>query len=263
MEKLSIGFIGGGRITRIFLQAFKNKSFTFDSIFVFDPNEDAMESLQIDFPEIIKTDTVTCSEQDLVILAVHPPVMMETLSNMKGSIGPESVILSLAPKFSVGRIAEVLSTDKVIRMIPNATSFINRGFNPLYFSDSFSREEKSEFMKLFRQLGDTFEVDEYKLEGYALVSAMLPTYFWFQWEKLEDIGVKTGLSPEEASKAVSKTMEFANDLFYRSDLSHEQVLDLIPVKPISEHEVDIKNIYETKLLGLFEKIRSVSTASAV
>ena len=35
-------FIGGGRITRIFLQAFKNKSVKFDSIRVFDPDEDIL-----------------------------------------------------------------------------------------------------------------------------------------------------------------------------------------------------------------------------
>ena len=59
MKTNTIGFIGGGRITRIFLQAFKNKSMTFDSIFVFDPNEDVMAGLNHNFPEIIKADNIT------------------------------------------------------------------------------------------------------------------------------------------------------------------------------------------------------------
>jgi pyrroline-5-carboxylate reductase len=33
------------------------------------------------------------------------------------------------------------------------------------------------------------------------------------------------------------------------------VIDLIPVKPISEHESQIKEIFNSKLISLFEKIK--------
>jgi len=42
---------------------------------------------------------------------------------------------------------------------------------------------------------------------------------------------------------------------YNSGLSATEVIDLIPVKPIGEHEQQIAEIYKTKLLGLFEKIK--------
>jgi hypothetical protein len=32
-------------------------------------------------------------------------------------------------------------------------------------------------------------------------------------------------------------------------------MDLIPVKPIGEHEVQISEIYRSKLIALFEKIK--------
>ena len=258
MKTNNIGFIGGGRITRIFLQAFKNKSVKFDSVFVFDPNEDILEDLHDDFPDISKAGMTKCAQQDIVILAVHPPVMMEVLTAIKDAIKQESMVLSLAPKFSVDRIGAVLSTNKVIRMIPNATSFINKGINPVYFHDSFSAAQKEEFMKAFAVLGRNFEVDEQKLEGYAISSAMLPTYFWFQWEKMEDIAMKTGLTHEEARDTVRDTLNGAIELFYLSALNHDQVMDLIPVKPIGENEAEINAIYETKLMGLYSKIRSVS-----
>jgi len=41
----------------------------------------------------------------------------------------------------------------------------------------------------------------------------------------------------------------------KSDISPEQVIDLIPVKPIGEHEAQITEIYQTKLMGLFGKIK--------
>jgi hypothetical protein len=33
------------------------------------------------------------------------------------------------------------------------------------------------------------------------------------------------------------------------------VIDLIPVKPIGEHELQITDIYNSKLIALFEKIK--------
>ncbi len=264
MGAQSLSFIGGGRITRIFLQAFKNKSVKFDSLNVYDSNQEVLENLKKQFPEIITSKSANaCAKQDLVVLAVHPPVMVETLKNIKDVINPNSSVLSLAPKISIDKISEILPTRKIIRMIPNATSIINKGYNPIHFHDSFTPEEKSEFIKSFSVLGQTFEVEEHKLEGYAIVSAMLPTYFWFQWIKMEEIAEKTGLTPTEAKEAVNSTIRYANDLFYHSSLTHDEIMDLIPIKPIGEHEAEINTIYEAKLLGLFEKIRSTPAAEVV
>ena len=52
MKTPTLGFIGGGRITRIILQAFKNKSIKFDSIIVFEPNSETSSELQKHFPEL-------------------------------------------------------------------------------------------------------------------------------------------------------------------------------------------------------------------
>lgn len=252
----TIGFIGGGRITRIILQAFENRSLRFNSAVVYDPDHEVLENLQKKFPFIISSDLTECAKQDLVILAVHPPAMMETLTSIREIINKESVILSLAPKFNINKISEVLATHKIIRMIPNATSYINKGYNPVYFDESFGKEEKRKFLEIFSMLGETFEVEEYKLEGYAIVSAMLPTYFWFQWEKIEGIALETGLSEKDAIESIEHTLLYSIYLFYRSELNHEEVIDLIPVKPIGDHESEIREIYETRLMGLYEKIRS-------
>ena len=54
----------------------------------------------------------------------------------------------------------------------------------------FHRNEKQQVLDLLRLMGNTFEVSEEKLESYAIMSAMLPTYFWFQWKELAEIGKK-------------------------------------------------------------------------
>ena len=195
------------------------------------------------------------AQAKVVVIAVHPPQVMETLDKIAGVVNEKTFVVSLAPKITFEKMASKVKTANIVRMIPNATSYINEGYNPLAFHPAMLKNEKKQIKKLFKPLGKIVETEEQKLEGYAIVSAMLPTYFWFQWQEMEAIAEKTGLSPEEAQKAVKSTLEKAIKLYYNSGLTPEEVMDLIPVKPIGDNEEEIKNTLNTKLLGLFEKIK--------
>ncbi|MCD6566737.1 MAG: hypothetical protein J7K53_12435 [Bacteroidales bacterium] len=105
MKSKSIGFIGGERITKIFLQALANKQIELSSVQVCDTNSEVLNTLKKQFPKIQMTDSC----------------------------------------------------------------------------------------ELLKTLGETFEVEESKLEASAMVSAMLPTHFWFQWEAMQKLGVQMGL----------------------------------------------------------------------
>jgi len=83
---------------------------------------------------------------------------------------------------------------------------------------------------------------------------MAPTYFWFQWRKLRDIGVEIGLGNEEAKQTVYETIIAAANTFFKSGLNDQEVIDLIPVKPIGDNEKDIENIFDQKLKGLYNKL---------
>jgi pyrroline-5-carboxylate reductase len=116
--------------------------------------------------------------------------------------------------------------------------------------------DRKQVKKLLLVLGRTFKTDEAKLEAYAIVSAMLPTYFWFQFEEMEKIAQQCGLNEKEAAKTVKATFKRTIKTYYNSGLSPDEVMDLIPVKPIGEHEAEIREIYQTKLMGLYGKIQA-------
>jgi pyrroline-5-carboxylate reductase len=254
--KYSIGFIGGGRVTKILLQAFSNKNVKFNRVVVTDPNDEVTARLKSMFPFIAVEQASVAAGQDIVVLSLHPPVIMETLEVLKNDVRSDAIVISLAPKISIEKISSRLGqVKKIARLIPNATSYINDGFNPLCFSPGFDSWEKDSVLSLLKNLGHTFEVAEEKLESYAIVSAMLPTYFWFQWKYMEEIGVQTGLTKSEAEEAVHQTLLAAINLMYTSELTTEEVVDLIPVKPVGENEEQIKEIFKTRLIGLFEKIK--------
>ena len=254
--KQSIGFIGGGRVTKILLQAFKNKNAQFSKIVVTDTNPDVSGNLKKLFPDIQVDNASVAASQDIVFISLHPPVVMDTLELIKGSINSNTIVISLAPKITISKISSKLNQVKnIARLIPNATSYINEGYNPVCFSLDFGVNEKQQILDLLRIMGNTFEVKEEKLESYAIMSAMLPTYFWFQWKELAEIGQMIGLNEKESKDSIHETLYASLNLMYKSGLTPNEVIDLIPVKPIGEHEMQIAEIYKTKLIGLFEKIK--------
>ena len=256
MELKSLGFIGGGRITKIILQALTNKQIELSSVHVCDTNPEVLNALKKQFPKIQKTDSCElAAEQEIVFIALHPPVIMETLEQIKESVSVETQVVSFAPKVSIEKIASLLTTKNIARMIPNATSYINEGFNPVSFSAEYSSDKKQSLFGLLETMGKTFETEEAKLEAYAMVSAMLPTYFWFQWKEMQNLGSQMGLNELESKETVQQTLVAAIDLFYNSELNYNEVIDLIPVKPIGEHETQISEMYQTKLMGLYQKIK--------
>jgi pyrroline-5-carboxylate reductase len=181
---------------------------------------------------------------------------MDTLENIKDEVKTDSVIISLAPKINLPKFLSKLGNVKnVARLIPNATSYINEGYNPVTFALDFDPAKKLIILDLLKKLGNTFEVSEEKLESYAIMSAMLPTYFWFQWRELAEIGGKIGLTDAESRKSIYETMIASLNLMYKAGLTTPEVIDLIPVKPIGENEPQITEIYNSKLLGLYEKIK--------
>jgi pyrroline-5-carboxylate reductase len=254
--KQSIGFIGGGRVTKILLQAFKNKNIQFSKIVVNDTSKEVTDNLKKFFPEIQIENLSVASSQDIVFISLHPPVIMDMLDLLKDYTGNKTIVISLAPKITISKMSSKLNQVKdIARLIPNATSYINEGYNPVCFSSEFDIKKKQQILDLLRVLGNTFEVKEEKLESYAIMSAMLPTYFWFQWKELMAIGSQIGLDESECTDSIQKTTIASLNLMFRSDLTSSDVMNLIPVKPIGEHETQISEIYRSKLIPLYEKIK--------
>jgi len=251
-----IGFIGGGRIVRIFLEVWKRDKRKLNNIVVSDSNPELLGKLQDRFPEITASpDNSGPARQEVVFLALHPPAVKDTLERLKGLFPYGAVLVSLAPRITTQMLSSMTGLENIARMIPNAPAIVGEGYNPVAFSPGFSKDARKEFLKLIKPLGDSPEVDEGKLEAYAIITAMGPTYLWFQLTELYELAKSFGLSEKESAKAISKMTKGAVKALFDSGLRPEEVADLVPVKPIGEEEEGIRNIYRSKLTALYGKLK--------
>ena len=257
MQKTNVGFIGAGRVARIILGGWKHAGRMPACAVLFDTNPGASESLTTIGPELTVAESVgEAAAQDVVFLAIHPPVMKDAAEAVAARLKADAIVVSLAPKFTISKLSEMLGGfRRIARLIPNAPSIVGRGYNPLAFSEVLSAPEKQALREMMEPLGDCPEVDENLLEAYAILAAMGPTYFWPQVYALQSLGEDFGLSNEAATKALDKMLWGTMSTIRESGLSQEQVQDLIPVKPMAEEVQSLCESYGQKLKGLMEKIR--------
>jgi len=258
MATQSIGFVGGGRVATIILGGWTHARRMPAKVVVSDANADVLGKLKGRFAQVetIGDNLAAAAGQDVVFLAVHPPVVKDVLPQIKSALKPEAVLISLAPKVTIAKLSEMLGGfRRIVRMIPNAPSIVGRGYNPVAFGPGVSPEQKRLMLDLLAPLGDCPEVPEPQLEAYAIVTGMGPTYFWPQFYELQSLAESFGLHPEAAREGIARMLVGALATMNESGLTSEEVTDLIPVKPLADDVHALVNAYREKLTALMEKIR--------
>jgi len=165
-------------------------------------------------------------------------------------------VVSLMPKLSIAQIRSSLNGfDRVVRMIPNAPSIVGKGYNPMAFSPSLPKQDSERIQSLVDPLGACPVVPEEQLEAYAVLTAMGPTYLWFQLYELQTLGTSFGLSEAAAAEGVRAMTDGAVALMAESGLPPTDVMDLVPVKPLGDDEATIRECYEKRLKGMYAKLK--------
>lgn len=257
MKAKTIGFIGGGRITHIFLKALSDSTLPPDRVTVSDSRPEALAKLQSGFPGIsVSSDNRQSIAKDLVFVALHPPAIQAVLPEIKDHLPSQSVVVSLAPVISFRKLSDLLGGfQRMVRLIPNAPSIVHAGYNPVAFSPAISADERAEIEAILRPLGQNPVVAEETLEAYAILAAMGPTYFWFQWQALREMAASFGLGSTDADDALIHMLQGAITTLFHSNLGYEAVCDLIPVKPLSGQEAQIREIFQTNLSALHARLK--------
>jgi len=254
----SVGFIGGGRIVRVFLDGWKRSGNWPSRVVVSDPETKPLEVLHAAFPEVVvvRGDNVQPATQEVLFLAVHPPAAKGVLGELLGRIPPATLVVSLAPKLTITEIAAALGGfERIARVIPNAPSIVGAGFNPVSFSPGLPDVDRQALAALLAPLGRRPEVPEPDLEAYAVLTGMGPTYLWFQLYELLSLAESFGLGRAAAAHALGEMVGGTLRTITQSGLSPAEVMDLVPVRPLAEDEETFKSAYRVRLRAVFDRIR--------
>lgn len=156
----------------------------------------------------------------IVVLAVKPQIMADTLPALRSLIGPKTTVLSIAAGTTLADLEAGLGAAAIVRSIPNTPAQVGRGVTTAVANERVGAEGKALVDKLLTAVGDMAWVEEEGLiDAVTAVSGSGPAYVFLFAECLAEAAVDAGLPPEIAAQFARATVEGAGELLHRSDLS--------------------------------------------
>jgi pyrroline-5-carboxylate reductase len=152
-------------------------------------------------------EVVRASENSIVALCVKPQRINGVLDELKDSVAPEQLIVSIIAGAKIETISEALNNQKIVRAMPNTPSQIGAGITAWTCTESISDAERANIKSLLTALGKELYVEnENMIDMATSLSATGPTYVFMVMEALTDAGVHLGFSREMAKELVQETM---------------------------------------------------------
>jgi pyrroline-5-carboxylate reductase len=163
-------------------------------------------------------------DADLVILAVKPNMILETLSDVASSLKPTCLVVSVAAGIATADMEKVLPVKAaVVRAMPNTPSVVGLGVTGISEGSSVSSAQLDLAVELFSSVGKVLVVDESKIDALSTISGSGPAYVFYFAEKLIAAAKSLGFSDSEASLMVKETFLGSATLLATSSASPEQL----------------------------------------
>jgi pyrroline-5-carboxylate reductase len=166
----------------------------------------------------------SAKDADLVILAVKPNMILETLKDVASVLKPGCLVVSVAAGITTAAMEEQLSGNAaVIRAMPNTPSVVGLGVTGISKGSNVSAEQLNLAIELFASVGKVLVVDESKIDALSTISGSGPAYVFYFAEKLITAAKSLGFSEQEASLMVKETFLGSATLLATSSNSPEQL----------------------------------------
>jgi pyrroline-5-carboxylate reductase len=150
--------------------------------------------------------SLSAKDADLVILAVKPNMILETLKDVASGLKPNCLVVSVAAGITTAVMEEQLSGNAaVVRAMPNTPSVLGLGVTGISKGSNVTEQQLDLAVKLFSSVGKVLVVDESKIDALSTISGSGPAYVFYFAEKLIAAAKSLGFSETEASLMVKET----------------------------------------------------------
>lgn len=171
------------------------------------------------------TDVPADHDPAVVVLAVKPQMMDDTIADYRRFSNPGTVFLSIAAGKTIGFFQDALGEDSaIVRAMPNTPAAVNRGMTVLCANDVVSQSQKEVCSGLLSAVGETAWVeDEGLLDAVTAVSGGGPAYVFLLIECLAQAAVDAGLPEELAARLARVTVAGSGELVHQASEAPSQL----------------------------------------
>jgi pyrroline-5-carboxylate reductase len=180
------------------------------------------ESRRIKFEQkyhvnIISDNRKAIQGQDIVILAIKPQVLAAVMSELRGQLESDQLVISIIAGKNINTINTGLTHNCIVRSMPNTPAQIGEGMTVWTATPLVTTRQKKWAASILGAMGvEIFIADEKYLDMATAVSGSGPAYIFLFVESMVDAAIKLGFTPEVAQKLVMQTLLGASHLLQQS-----------------------------------------------
>ncbi len=210
LENVRIGFVGGGAMGEAIIKGLLARGVAApEKMVASDPVAARREQLASAYGVVATAENLEAvRDAGVVVLCVKPQVAGAVMSTLKGSIAPDSLVLSIMAGVPVSTLRTGLDHDRIVRSIPNTPAQIGKGATVWTATSQVSDRQREQVAEILGALGEHIAVgDERYLDMATGLSGSGPGFVFLLIEALVDAGVHIGFSRADAETLVLQTIE--------------------------------------------------------
>lgn len=205
----SIAFVGGGVMGEAMIQGLLNrKTIAPENIIVSEPREKRRAEVQAQYAIRATADNREAVRAgDVVVFSIKPQVLARVLTELKGVLRPDQLVISIIAGGRIATLAGGLGHNAFVRAMPNTPAQIGAGLTVWTATPDVNETQREQARLVFQSLGkEVFFEEEKYLDMATAVSGTGPTYTFLVLEALIDAAVHLGFSRDQAHDIVIETM---------------------------------------------------------
>ena len=150
---------------------------------------------------------------DVVMLAVKPAYIVETLREVADAFSSDALVISVAAGITNASMEAALPASvRVIRSMPNTPAIVGRAVTGLASGNRATPADLATATALFETVGRVVVVDESQIDALSTISGSGPAYVFYFIEQLTKAALHHGFTPEQAAAMVNDTFLGAAEL---------------------------------------------------
>lgn len=255
MQKIKIGFIGGGNMARSLIGGLIASDCPVSSLYVSDLDQEQLASIKSDFLiNTVETNQAVIDAADVIVLAVKPQVMKKVITQLSAESIRSKLLITIAAGIRTAAIENWLQRDcAIVRTMPNTPALVRSGATGMYANPTCSEAQREIAESILRAVGLTLWVeDEDQLDAITALSGSGPAYLFLVMEAMEKAGIQLGLPADTARLLAVQTAFGASKLALEIEEDPATLRERV-TSPGGTTEQAIKVFQEQQLIKIFEQ----------
>lgn len=245
-----IGFIGSGNMASAIIAGVIKSGNSTVSLSVYDINRNNYETLAEQGVAICETAGELISTCDMIVLSVKPQNMADVLTEIRGSVKPDVVFISIAAGISDSYISEQLGFQaKVVLVMPNTPLLLGVGATAMAKGDLVSQEEFEIAESLFSSGGKVDVIQKDQMKEIIAVNSSSPAFIYLFSKGFLEYAEKSGLDKDVCLDLFAATLKGAAAMMTESGYSIDELIKMVS-SPGGTTLAGLDVLYKNKLIDI-------------